>query len=103
LVCQFTRDNHCSIEFDAFGFSIKDIPTGRVILRYNSDRDLYTSPQSTPSSSALLAASSTLWQQRLGHPSPAAVVRLNKNNLISCNKTGPSLAIPVSLASTPAF
>jgi hypothetical protein len=77
-VRQFTRDNHCSIEFDAFGFSIKDIPTGRVILRCNNDGDLYTLPQSTPSSSALLAASSTLWHQRLGHPSPAAVVRLNK-------------------------
>jgi len=25
-VHQFTRDNNCSIEFDALGFSIKDIP-----------------------------------------------------------------------------
>jgi hypothetical protein len=88
---QFTRDNHCSIEFDAFGFSAKDIPMGRMILCCNSDGDLYTLPQSTPSSSALLAASSTLWHQRLGHLSPADLVRLNKNNLISCNKTGSSL------------
>jgi hypothetical protein len=91
FVRQFTRDNHCSIEFNAFGFSVKDIPTRHVILRCNSDGDLYTLPQSTPSSSALLPASSTLWHQHLGHPSPITLVHLNKNNLISCNKTGCSL------------
>ena len=88
-VRQFTRDNHCSIEFDAFGFSVKDIPTGRVILRCNSDGDLYTLQPST--TSALVAVSSTLWHQRLGHPAPAAVARLNKNNLLSCNNSGRSL------------
>jgi hypothetical protein len=31
-VRQFTRDNSCSIKFDAFGFSIKELRTGRVIL-----------------------------------------------------------------------
>ena len=87
-VRQFTRDNHCSIEFDALGFSIKDLSTGRVMLRCNSTRDLYTLPQSNTSPSALLAASSSLWHQRLGHPAPAALDCLNKNNSISCNKVG---------------
>jgi hypothetical protein len=32
---QFTRDNNCSFEFDAHGFSIKDLRTERVILRCN--------------------------------------------------------------------
>ena len=32
-VRQFTRDNSCSIEFDAFGFSVKDLKTRRVILQ----------------------------------------------------------------------
>jgi hypothetical protein len=32
-VSQFTRDNRCSIEFDAFGFSVKDPWMGRMILR----------------------------------------------------------------------
>jgi hypothetical protein len=41
-VRQFTRDNHVTIEFDAFGFSVKELPTGRVILRCNSNGDLYT-------------------------------------------------------------
>jgi hypothetical protein len=45
---KFTRDNFCSIEFDAFGFSVKDLKTRRVILRCNSEGDLYTFPGSIP-------------------------------------------------------
>jgi hypothetical protein len=32
-VRQFTRDNNCSIEFDASGFSVKDLRTQTVLLR----------------------------------------------------------------------
>jgi hypothetical protein len=88
-VRQFIRDNSCSIEFDAFGFSVKDISTGRVILRCNSDGDLYTLQPST--ASALVTASTTLWHQRLCHPAPATVARLNKQHLLSCNNSGRSL------------
>ena len=56
---KFTRENLCSIEFDAFGFSVKDLKTRRVILRCNSDGDLYTFPGTTSTrrhhSTALLA------------------------------------------------
>jgi transposase InsO family protein len=92
-VRQFTRDNNCSFEFDAHGFSIKDLRTERVILRCNCDGDLYTMPASTPGAPphALLAASSTLWHQRLGHPAPAVLERLNKLHVISCNKVQHSL------------
>jgi hypothetical protein len=41
-VRQFTRNNRCSIEFDASGFSVEDLRTRRVILRCNSTGDLYT-------------------------------------------------------------
>jgi hypothetical protein len=64
LVRQFTRDNNCTIEFDAFGFSVKDLQTRRVILRSNSSDDLYTVP-ATPQ--ANLATSTNLWHHRLGH------------------------------------
>ncbi|GJS20706.1 hypothetical protein Tco_0449338 [Tanacetum coccineum] len=37
---QFVRDNNCTIEFDAFGFSVKDFTTRRVLLRCDSTRDL---------------------------------------------------------------
>jgi hypothetical protein len=42
-ICQITRDNHGSIEFDALGFFVKDPWTGCVILHCN------TAGTSTPS------------------------------------------------------
>ncbi|GKE22093.1 hypothetical protein Tco_1433605 [Tanacetum coccineum] len=47
---QFVRDNNCTIEFDTFGFSVKDFMTRRVLLRSDSTRDLYpvTAPSSIP-------------------------------------------------------
>ncbi|KAK1684062.1 hypothetical protein QYE76_044910 [Lolium multiflorum] len=69
---QFTRDNYCSVEFDAFGFSVKDLKTRRVILRCNSDGDLYTFPGSStrrvPPTAMLATVAADLWHQRLGHP-----------------------------------
>jgi hypothetical protein len=41
-VRQFTIDNLVSIEFDPFGFSIKDLHTGHVIKRCSSSGPLYT-------------------------------------------------------------
>jgi len=68
-VRSLTRDNNVSVEFDAFGFSVKDLPTRSVILRCNSDGELYPLASSTPEA---LTATSTptveLWHQRLGHP-----------------------------------
>jgi hypothetical protein len=49
----FTRDNLCSIEFDPFGFFVKDLRTRRVILRCSSPGDLYTI---TPAAVAFVAA-----------------------------------------------
>uniref|UniRef100_UPI0024DE3BB1 GAG-pre-integrase domain-containing protein n=1 Tax=Klebsiella pneumoniae TaxID=573 RepID=UPI0024DE3BB1 len=81
---QFTRDNPVSIEFDAFGFSVKDIRTRRVILHCNSSGDLYTVPAAAPATypppHAALATSSTLWHHRLGHPSSAAITTLRNNS-----------------------
>jgi hypothetical protein len=36
-----TRDNSVSVEFDPFGFSIKDLRTKTVLLRCDSTGDLY--------------------------------------------------------------
>ena len=87
-VRQFTRDNNCSIEFDALGFSVKDIPTRRVILRCNSSGDLYTiTPDAaTATTHANLAVSSTIWHHRLGHPGHATIDILRNNSSITCNK-----------------
>nr|GEX41539.1 ribonuclease H-like domain-containing protein [Tanacetum cinerariifolium] len=66
-VRQFTRDNNCTIEFDAFGFFVKDFWTRHILLRCDSSGDLYpvTNPSTIPT--ALLSTSSSMWHQRLGH------------------------------------
>jgi hypothetical protein len=62
-VRRFTTDNWCSMEFDPFGLSVKDLTTKNVIIRSNSTGPLYTMrlPGSlTPSSSVVAALSSLL-------------------------------------------
>jgi hypothetical protein len=67
-VRSLTRDNAVSVEFDPYGFSIKDLHTHQVKLRCNSNGGLY--PLFPPAHQALhaTAASVDLWHQRLGHP-----------------------------------
>ena len=90
-VRQLTRDNNCSIEFDAFGFSIKDLKTRTPILRCNSDGDLYTLLHLPPSAAYHVVVSSALWHSRLGHPAPAALASLNNISAISCNNAARGL------------
>ncbi|GJR06596.1 ribonuclease H-like domain-containing protein [Tanacetum coccineum] len=59
-VRQFVRDNNCIIEFDAFGFSVKDFMARRHT-----------------------------WHQHLGHLGSDVLRRLVSNNFISCNKEKP--------------
>ncbi|WVZ63750.1 hypothetical protein U9M48_013358 [Paspalum notatum var. saurae] len=93
LVRQFTRDNNYSIEFDPFGFSVKDLQTRRETLRCASDGDLYTFPVAASSSAAQahLAVSPAVWHQRLGHPAPATLATLQNSGVISCNKVDRSI------------
>ncbi|GKD53498.1 ribonuclease H-like domain-containing protein [Tanacetum coccineum] len=46
-VRQFVRENKCTIEFDEFGFSVKDFWTRQILLRCDSTGDLY--PVTSPS------------------------------------------------------
>ena len=88
-VRRFTTDNNCSIEFDPFGLSVKDLQTRSVIARCNSTGDLYPffRPASTPAPSLSAATSSTiLWHGRLGHIGHEALSKLISSNAISCNK-----------------
>lgn len=64
-VRRFTTDNNCSIEFDPFGLSVKDLQTRSMIARCNSTGDLY--PFFLPASTYALAAaaSSTTLVMRL--------------------------------------
>ncbi|GKA15331.1 ribonuclease H-like domain-containing protein [Tanacetum coccineum] len=87
-VGQFVRDNNCTIEFDAFGFSVKDFMTRRVLLRCDSTGDLYpvTPPSLIPH---VFLVSQHTWHRRLGHPGSEVLRRLVSNNFISCNKEKP--------------
>jgi hypothetical protein len=94
---RFTTDNWCSMEFDSFGLSVKDLTTKNVIVRSNNTGPLYTMrlPGSlTPSSSVvatlaavphtLTAVAPTMWHCRLGHPNPNALSSLSRSSFIQC-------------------
>nr|GEV76592.1 ribonuclease H-like domain-containing protein [Tanacetum cinerariifolium] len=84
----FVRDNNCTIEFDAFGFSIKDFMTRRVILQCDSTGDIY--PVTTPSPIPyVFFVSQHTWHQRLDHPGREVLRHLVSNKFISCNKEKP--------------
>jgi hypothetical protein len=96
-VHRFTTDNWCSMEFDLFDLSVKDLTTKNAIIRSNSTDPLYTMRllrSLTPSSSdvAALAAvphslavvAPTTWHRRLGHPGPDALSSLSQSSFIQC-------------------
>jgi hypothetical protein len=96
-VHRFTTNNWCSMEFDSFGLSVKDLTTKNVIMKLNSTGPLYMMRllgSLTPSSSivaALAVVSHTLtvvapttWYHRLGHPSPDALSSLSRSSFIQC-------------------
>ncbi|GKA03565.1 ribonuclease H-like domain-containing protein [Tanacetum coccineum] len=69
-VRKFTTDNKCSIDFDPYGFTIRDYHTRQTLLRCDSTGDLY--PLHVAASAfALLTNNHSLWHQRLGHPGDA--------------------------------
>ncbi|GJU84486.1 zinc finger, CCHC-type containing protein [Tanacetum coccineum] len=89
-VRQFVRDNNCTIKIDAFGFSVKDFTTRRVLLRCDSTGDLYPVTSPSPVPQAYLVSQHT-WHQRLGHPGSEVLRRLISSSCISCNKEKPPI------------
>ncbi|GJS54483.1 ribonuclease H-like domain-containing protein [Tanacetum coccineum] len=85
-VRQFTRDNNCTVEFDAFGFSVKNFLTRHILLRCDSSGDLYPVTQPSTIPHALLSISHSTWHQRLGHPGKEVLRSLVSRQFISCNK-----------------
>ncbi|GJR33653.1 ribonuclease H-like domain-containing protein [Tanacetum coccineum] len=84
-VHQCVHDNNCTIEFDAFGFSVKDFLTRRVLLRCDNTGDLYPVTSPSPIPDAFLVSQHT-WHERLGYPGGEVLRRLVSSNFISCNK-----------------
>ena len=90
-VRKFTCDNSVSVEFDPFGFSVKDYQTGTPLMRSNSRGELYpltTTNNASPSTFAALAP--TLWHERLGHPGASILSSLSQNNFIQCTSSSSS-------------
>ena len=60
-VRKFTVDNHVSVSFDPFGFSIKDLDSDVILHRCDSVGDLYPcTPSSTPDTILTAVVSSHL-------------------------------------------
>lgn len=78
-VRRFATDNLCSVEFDPFGFCVKDLQTRNPLLRCDSPGPLYaiTSPTSSPLALTVSSPSSTLWHRRLGHPASPHLAHLH--------------------------
>ncbi|GJX08981.1 ribonuclease H-like domain-containing protein [Tanacetum coccineum] len=84
-VRKFTTDNKCSIDFDPYGFTVRDYHTRQTLLRCDSTGDLY--PLHVAASAfALLTNNHSLWHQRLGHPGDAVIQTLSSRGLVSYNK-----------------
>ncbi|GKC90102.1 ribonuclease H-like domain-containing protein [Tanacetum coccineum] len=87
-VRQFVRDNNYTVEFDAFGFYVKDFMTRRVLLRCDSTGDLYPVTASSPIPHAFLVTQHT-WHQCLGYPGGDVLGHLVYSKFISCNNEKP--------------
>jgi hypothetical protein len=91
-VCKFTHDNWCSVEFDLFGFSMKDLITKTPMLRSDSSSDLYPfagfSKMQNNFALSTTISSVDLWHKRLGHPSNAYLSHFLSRFKLSCNNNG---------------
>lgn len=88
-VRRFTTDNWCSIEFNPFGFSAKDLQTQKVLLCSDSSGDLYFVPTHLNKSqhhSSFLIESPYIWHRRLGHTNNTILKNLISSNVFSFNK-----------------
>ncbi|GJT26683.1 ribonuclease H-like domain-containing protein [Tanacetum coccineum] len=78
-VRQFVRENKCTIEFDEFGFSVKDFRTRQILLRCDSTGDLY--PVTSLSYPQAFLVGQQTWHQRLGHPGSDVLREFDNNAL----------------------
>ncbi|XP_071700227.1 uncharacterized protein [Rutidosis leptorrhynchoides] len=89
-VRRLSIDNNISMEFDPFGFTVKNFPQGTLVLKCDSTSDLYPLTTSVlhhlckPSTFAAL--SSDIWHHRLGHSGDEVLRSLSNKKFISCNK-----------------
>nr|GEW83050.1 ribonuclease H-like domain-containing protein [Tanacetum cinerariifolium] len=83
---QFTKDSNCTIEFDAFDFSMNDFLTRHILFRCNRLGHLYPVTKLSTLTAAFMSTSSTTWHQCLDHPRDEVLRSLSSLYFISCNK-----------------
>ena len=83
-VSQFTRDNNVYFEFHPSFFVVKDIQSGKELLRGPNKGGLYclkhTNSHSTPSVFIGKCSSFDTWHRRLGHPMMRIVHQVVSHN-----------------------
>jgi hypothetical protein len=89
----FTTDNWCSIEFDPFSLSMKDLSTWNMITKCNSLGSLYTmhlpshpAPSSPTSSLSALVASTSTCHRRLNHPGVDVLSKVSHDSSVICSR-----------------
>ncbi|XP_076958678.1 uncharacterized protein LOC143634502 [Bidens hawaiensis] len=97
-VRKLTTDSLLSIEFDPFGFTVKDLKTKAPILRCNSSGDLYPLtaplPKTNSQPTALTVTTQDCWHQRLGHPGDNLLHALKLSSSVSFIKNKTTLCQP---------
>jgi hypothetical protein len=90
-VRRFTTDNWCSMEFDPFDLSVKDLSTRNMLTRCNSSGPLYTmhlpsrsAPSPCAAPVAALVALASTWHRRLEHLGVDALSRLSSDSSVIC-------------------
>jgi histone deacetylase 1/2 len=83
-----TRDNPVTVEFDAFGFSVKDLRTKTVLLRCDSSGELYPLRTSAAAQhqSLVVTTNSRLWHAHLGHLSDSSLNTLLRSFPFNCSR-----------------
>jgi len=85
-VRKFTTDNFVSIEFNPFGFSVKDFQTEGLVMRCESQGELYPITNLDTSQYIFVTLAPSLWHDHLGHSGTPVLNFLRKNKLIECNQ-----------------
>ncbi|KAL5730343.1 hypothetical protein ACHQM5_003176 [Ranunculus cassubicifolius] len=82
-VAKFTKDNNVNVTFSPSSYSIHDSKSGALLFQGQCKDGLYPISSSTTSPRALIASSSQLWHNRLGHPNSKVLSFLGSNKMLS--------------------
>jgi hypothetical protein len=92
-VRHFTTNDWCSMKFDMFDLSVKDLSTRNMIARCNSSEPLYMmhlpshlAPSSSTSTLSALVASTSTWHRHLSHPGVNVLSKLSHDSSVVCSR-----------------